>query len=186
MISKETEAEIVRLYPGRSGRSHDRDAARCASHDGAARASPDRRRTEGRGSAAVDGGPVRAVHRRAAREVPNASSPSRLFAMVKERGYAGGADHFRRVVGRHRPRKPAEAFPAAAHVARRTSAGRLGALRQAQDGPSRTTALGLRDGAELLAAALFALLPGRVDAVLLARSRRCVRGSRRRRPRPSL
>jgi transposase len=35
---------------------------------------------------------------------------SRLFEMVKERGYAGGADHFRRVVGRHRPRKPAEAF----------------------------------------------------------------------------
>jgi transposase len=35
---------------------------------------------------------------------------SRLFEMVKERGYPGGADHFRRVVGRHRPRKPAEAF----------------------------------------------------------------------------
>ena len=35
---------------------------------------------------------------------------SRLFEMVKARGYPGGADHFRRVVGRHRPRKPAEAF----------------------------------------------------------------------------
>ena len=35
---------------------------------------------------------------------------NRLFEMVKERGYPGGADHFRRVVGRHRPRKPAEAF----------------------------------------------------------------------------
>jgi transposase len=35
---------------------------------------------------------------------------SRLFEMVKERGYAGGADHFRRVVSRHRPRKSAEAF----------------------------------------------------------------------------
>lgn len=35
---------------------------------------------------------------------------SRLFEMVKDRGYPGGADHFRRVVGRHRPRKPAEAF----------------------------------------------------------------------------
>lgn len=35
---------------------------------------------------------------------------SRLFEMVKERGYPGGPDHFRRVVGRHRPRKPAEAF----------------------------------------------------------------------------
>jgi transposase len=35
---------------------------------------------------------------------------SRLYEMVKARGYPGGADHFRRVVGRHRPRKPAEAF----------------------------------------------------------------------------
>lgn len=35
---------------------------------------------------------------------------SRLFQMVKERGYQGGPDHFRRVVGRYRPRKPAEAF----------------------------------------------------------------------------
>jgi transposase len=35
---------------------------------------------------------------------------SRLFEMVKARGYPGGPDHFRRVVGRHRPRKPAEAF----------------------------------------------------------------------------
>jgi len=35
---------------------------------------------------------------------------SRLFEMVKERGYLGGADHFRRVVGRYRPRKSAEAF----------------------------------------------------------------------------
>lgn len=35
---------------------------------------------------------------------------SRLFEMVKARGYPGGSDHFRRVVGRYRPRKPAEAF----------------------------------------------------------------------------
>lgn len=35
---------------------------------------------------------------------------SRLFEMVKARGYPGGGDHFRRVVARHRPRKPAEAF----------------------------------------------------------------------------
>jgi transposase len=35
---------------------------------------------------------------------------SRLYAMVKDRGYPGGPDHFRRIVGRHRPRKPAEAY----------------------------------------------------------------------------
>jgi transposase len=35
---------------------------------------------------------------------------SRLFEMVKERGYPGRGDHFRRVVGRLRPKRPAEAF----------------------------------------------------------------------------
>jgi transposase len=35
---------------------------------------------------------------------------SRLFGMIKERGYPGGPDHLRRVVGRLRPKKPAEAF----------------------------------------------------------------------------
>lgn len=35
---------------------------------------------------------------------------SRLFAMVQERGYPGGPEHFRRIVARHRPKKPAEAF----------------------------------------------------------------------------
>jgi transposase len=35
---------------------------------------------------------------------------SRLFVMIKERGYPGGADHLRRVIGRLRPKKPAEAF----------------------------------------------------------------------------
>ncbi|WP_428261782.1 IS21 family transposase [Haliangium sp.] len=35
---------------------------------------------------------------------------SRVFEMVRERGYPGGPDHFRRVVARLRPRPPAEAF----------------------------------------------------------------------------
>jgi transposase len=35
---------------------------------------------------------------------------SRLFVMIKERGYPGGPDHLRRVIGRLRPKKPAEAF----------------------------------------------------------------------------
>lgn len=35
---------------------------------------------------------------------------SRLFVMIKERGYPGGPDHLRRIVGRLRPKKPAEAF----------------------------------------------------------------------------
>ena len=35
---------------------------------------------------------------------------SRLYAMVVERGYPGGPDHFRSIVARLRPKKPAEAY----------------------------------------------------------------------------
>src|SRR5512147_2893594 len=40
---------------------------------------------------------------------PNLRS-SRLFVMINERDYPGGPDHLRRVIGRLRPKKPAEAF----------------------------------------------------------------------------
>ena len=35
---------------------------------------------------------------------------SRLFEMIKDRGYPGGPDHFRSIVAKHRPRPPAEAY----------------------------------------------------------------------------
>jgi transposase len=35
---------------------------------------------------------------------------SRLYAMVRERGYRGGPDHFRHVISHHRPRPKAEAY----------------------------------------------------------------------------
>ncbi len=35
---------------------------------------------------------------------------SRLYAMVRERGYTGRPDHFRHLIARHRPRRKAEAF----------------------------------------------------------------------------
>ncbi|MGB8481634.1 MAG: IS21 family transposase [Acidobacteriaceae bacterium] len=35
---------------------------------------------------------------------------SRLYVMVKERGYAGGPDHFRHLISHHRPRPVAEAY----------------------------------------------------------------------------
>ena len=35
---------------------------------------------------------------------------ARLYAMVYERGYRGGRDHFRHMIGRHRPRPKAEAY----------------------------------------------------------------------------
>jgi transposase len=39
-----------------------------------------------------------------------ALTASRLYAMVRERGYHGGPDHFRHIVAWHRPRRPAEAY----------------------------------------------------------------------------
>ena len=35
---------------------------------------------------------------------------SRLYVMMRERGYRGGPDHFRHVIARHRPRRPVEAY----------------------------------------------------------------------------
>ncbi|WP_426212631.1 IS21 family transposase [Massilia sp. TWP1-3-3] len=35
---------------------------------------------------------------------------SRLYGMMRERGYPGGPDHFRHVLAHHRPRAPAEAY----------------------------------------------------------------------------
>jgi len=35
---------------------------------------------------------------------------SRLYVMVKERGYTGGPDHFRHLISHHRPRPAAEAY----------------------------------------------------------------------------
>lgn len=35
---------------------------------------------------------------------------SRLYYMVRERGYCGGEDHFRHVIGQHRPRRKSEAY----------------------------------------------------------------------------
>ena len=39
-----------------------------------------------------------------------ALTASRLFAMVRERGYRGGPDHFRHLIACHRPRPAAEAY----------------------------------------------------------------------------
>ena len=35
---------------------------------------------------------------------------SRLYRMVRERGYPGGPDHFRHLIARYRPRPAAEAY----------------------------------------------------------------------------
>jgi len=88
---------------------------------------------------------------------------SRLYQMVRERGYPGRPDHFRAIVARYRPRPAAQALSAAAHFAGGPEPVRLGALRQVRHRPSAATADGLRDGAVVLAAPVPALLSGSGD-----------------------
>jgi transposase len=84
-----------------------------------------------------------------------------------ERGYTGGPDHFRRVVGRLRPKRPAEAFQRL-----RTLPGEQAQVDWAHFGKltigrASAAAVGIRDGAQLLAAHLPPVLSRRLDAVLL-------------------
>lgn len=110
MISKETEAEIVRLYHGErwpigtiAGQLglHHTTVQRVLRHTGV-----DAKVVAPRPSM-VDPFVPFIVEQLA--KYPALRS-SRLFVMIKERGYPGGPDHLRRVIGRLRPKKPAEAF----------------------------------------------------------------------------
>jgi transposase len=110
MISKGTEAEIIRLYHGEkwpigtiAGQLglHHTTVQRVLRHTGV-----DAKVVAPRPSM-VD--PFVPFIIEQLEKYPGLRS-SRLFVMIKERGYPGGPDHLRRVVGRLRPKKPAEAF----------------------------------------------------------------------------
>jgi transposase len=110
MISKETEAEIVRLYHGERWPIgtiasqlglHHTTVQRVLRHTGV-----DAKVVAPRPSM-VD--PFVPFMVEQLEKYPGLRS-SRLFVMIKERGYTGSPDHLRRVVGRLRPKKPAEAF----------------------------------------------------------------------------
>jgi transposase len=110
MISKETEAEIVRLYHGERWPIgtiasqlglHHTTVQRVLRHTGV-----DAKVVAPRPSM-VD--PFVPFIIEQLGKYPDLRS-SRLFVMIKERGYLGGPDHFRRIIGRLRPKKPAEAF----------------------------------------------------------------------------
>ena len=80
---------------------------------------------------------------------------SRLYTMVRERGYPGAPDHFRAIVARLRPRPAGEAY-----LRLRTLPGEQAQVDwahfgQARHRPCRTSADGLRDGAVVLAARCF-------------------------------
>lgn len=110
MISKETEAEIVRLYHGEkwpigtiAGQLglHHTTVQRVLRHTGV-----DAKVVAPRPSMADPFVPFIVEQ---LEKYPGLRS-SRLFVMIKERGYPGGPDHLRRIVSRLRPKKPAEAF----------------------------------------------------------------------------
>jgi transposase len=110
MISKETEAEVVRLYYGERWPIgtiasqlglHHTTVQRVLRHTGV-----DAKVVAPRPSM-VD--PFVPFIIEQLGKYPDLRS-SRLFVMIKERGYLGGPDHFRRIIGRLRPKKPAEAF----------------------------------------------------------------------------
>jgi transposase len=110
MIAKETEAEIVRLFHGERWPIgtiasqlglHHTTVQRVLRHTGV-----DAKVVAPRPSM-VDAFVPFIVEQ--LKKYPDLRS-SRLFVMIKERGYPGGPDHLRRIVGRLRPKKPAEAF----------------------------------------------------------------------------
>ena len=98
---------------------------------------------------------------------------SRLYQMVRERGYPGATDHFRTIVARLRPRPAGEAY-----LRLRTLPGEQAQVDWAHFGklgPCRAPADGVCDGAELLTLPVSALLSERRHEQLRACSRRGLR-----------
>src|SRR5215213_4364609 len=101
MISKEIEAEIVRLYHGEKW-----PIGTIAGQLGLHHTGVDPKVIAPRPSMADPFVPFIVEQ---LEKYPGLRA-SRLFVMIKERGYPGGPDHLRRIVSRLRPKKPAEAF----------------------------------------------------------------------------
>ena len=75
---------------------------------------------------------------------------TRLFDMVKPRGYAGEVRTLRAYVATVRPRPAARGVPARVDAARRAGPGGLGPRRQGARPGRRAASVGLRDGAGLV------------------------------------
>lgn len=109
MISKELEAKIVRLYHVEHWRVgtiasqlgiHHSTVRRALERGGAERTPPKR-------PSMIE--PYLPFILSTLERYPKLRA-SRLYEMVRERGYAGGPDHFRHTLAHHRPRQPAEAY----------------------------------------------------------------------------
>ncbi len=110
MISAEREAEVLRLYHAEKWRIgtiamqlglHHSTVRRVLAQNGV----PEAKRTSRR--SIVD--PYLPFIGATLEKYPRLPA-SRLYAMVRERGYPGQQDHFRSIIARLRPRRPAEAF----------------------------------------------------------------------------
>ena len=110
MIPKETEAEIVRLYHGENwpiGTIADQLGIHHTTVQRVLRQTGVDRKVVAPRPSMID--PYVPFVVEQLEKYPGLRA-SRLFVMIKERGYPGGPDHLRRLVGRLRPRKAAEAF----------------------------------------------------------------------------
>ena len=101
-----------------------------------------------------------------------ALTASRLYVMVRERGYRGSPGHFRHPIACRRPRPKAEAY-----LRLRSLPGELGQVdwghfRHLEIGPARRPLMAFVHGAQPLAPDLPALRPGRQDGELPASPRR--------------
>lgn len=110
MISADQEARVLRLYHAEKWRVHTiahqlglhhTTVQRVLARAGVAVASPRRRPSK------ID--PYVTLLQTTLAEYPSLTA-ARLYEMVRQRGYAGGPDHFRHLVALYRPRRPAEAY----------------------------------------------------------------------------
>lgn len=112
MISKEREAEVLRLYHAEKWKIGT-IAAQLGIHHGTVRRALQRAggfaRSEGRKSQSSIAEAYIPLIVETLKQYPKLPA-SRLYAMAKERGYPGGPDHFRRVVSWHRPRPILEGY----------------------------------------------------------------------------
>lgn len=110
MISTEREAEIVRLYHAEKWTVGTIAKELGVHHDVVERVLA--QQTEGPRPARVRPlmvDPYLAFIRSTLEKYPTLTS-RRIFEMVRERGYPGRPDHFRHIIARLRPRRPAEAY----------------------------------------------------------------------------
>jgi transposase len=110
MLSAEREAEILRLWHAEHWKIGTIAAQLGVHHDTVHRVLAQAGQAPGLVSARpsmVD--PFGPLIRQTLEKYPTLRA-SRLYEMVRQRGYGGGPDHFRHVVARYRPRRVAEAY----------------------------------------------------------------------------